>query len=559
MLETSNSDSRSHKGCWTCRARRKKCDESSQPCKTCSGLRLICHGYGPRPDWMDRGEKEKAKVLEFKAIVKRNLKQKRRSTVTSQSEAGFPNFESRSSQSDGEEIRVQHPLPSPLSPFENTGFDFASTFSGAGNQTQTRNENDFENLFSSNSLEEYIDLDTMDNFPWDVDTQTPNEQDPFASPETTHVESVSTVITSDGSTSSSQISEILKAASSISETTSPDRVLAQWTHDKPATSLTPADQIIIDGYFQQSFASQLPFLDESTSSSIAEQLSRLAARSRACLESLALHAVRSKTFTLNGLGLDISRDTAESANAYEQTVMRCIRRFDSTNPNVDLDITAIEAQICAVQMIHSRIICRYPTWHHQMDVLASVKPVDYNRAAAGEFDKLEAFQELLICLDILASTTTGASPIFALQFSEDFARGTVRLENIVGCSTEVLTCIMHISELQAWSHQQSETGSSSFLELARRALKIEHELEIAVRMNNETRIPPDNPGRRTRRTHDIQSITNIFASAATIYLHATISGARPKIPEIKTAVLRTIASITAISNPDVIKLLTWPR
>jgi hypothetical protein len=47
-------------GCWTCRLRGKKCDELRPDCATCEGLRITCHGYGQRPEWMDGGEKEKA-------------------------------------------------------------------------------------------------------------------------------------------------------------------------------------------------------------------------------------------------------------------------------------------------------------------------------------------------------------------------------------------------------------------------------------------------------------------------------------------------------------------
>jgi len=77
----SNSDSRSLSGCWTCRARRKKCDESDNPCNTCTRLHLTCHGYGPRPVWMDGNIQEKVKVLEFKAVVKRYSRQRQKSKV----------------------------------------------------------------------------------------------------------------------------------------------------------------------------------------------------------------------------------------------------------------------------------------------------------------------------------------------------------------------------------------------------------------------------------------------------------------------------------------------
>ena len=50
---------RTKTGCWTCRLRRKKCNEGGLPCANCESRGVFCHGYGPKPPWKDRGEKEK--------------------------------------------------------------------------------------------------------------------------------------------------------------------------------------------------------------------------------------------------------------------------------------------------------------------------------------------------------------------------------------------------------------------------------------------------------------------------------------------------------------------
>ena len=42
---------RSRTGCWTCRTRRKKCDETRPVCRTCAALDLVCEGYGVRLKW----------------------------------------------------------------------------------------------------------------------------------------------------------------------------------------------------------------------------------------------------------------------------------------------------------------------------------------------------------------------------------------------------------------------------------------------------------------------------------------------------------------------------
>ena len=42
---------RSRTGCWTCRARRKKCDESRPECTQCVNKGIKCGGYGARLKW----------------------------------------------------------------------------------------------------------------------------------------------------------------------------------------------------------------------------------------------------------------------------------------------------------------------------------------------------------------------------------------------------------------------------------------------------------------------------------------------------------------------------
>lgn len=67
---------RSKQGCWTCRLRRKKCDERHPQCRKCESLAITCYGFGPKPDWMSDREREKAVSSSLKEIVKHNSKRK---------------------------------------------------------------------------------------------------------------------------------------------------------------------------------------------------------------------------------------------------------------------------------------------------------------------------------------------------------------------------------------------------------------------------------------------------------------------------------------------------
>jgi len=67
---------RSKQGCWTCRLRKKKCDERPDHCSTCEELSITCYGFGPKPDWMDNGEREKAVANSLKQTVKYTSRRK---------------------------------------------------------------------------------------------------------------------------------------------------------------------------------------------------------------------------------------------------------------------------------------------------------------------------------------------------------------------------------------------------------------------------------------------------------------------------------------------------
>ncbi|KAL4931132.1 Zn(II)2Cys6 transcription factor [Aspergillus undulatus] len=70
---------RSKHGCWTCRLRKKKCDEHQPQCETCESLSITCYGYGEKPEWMDNGTQERAIAEGIKQIVK--VTSRRKATV----------------------------------------------------------------------------------------------------------------------------------------------------------------------------------------------------------------------------------------------------------------------------------------------------------------------------------------------------------------------------------------------------------------------------------------------------------------------------------------------
>ncbi|KAF2648015.1 hypothetical protein K491DRAFT_722937 [Lophiostoma macrostomum CBS 122681] len=62
---------KSYDGCWTCRLRKKRCDETRPECRNCSALQIACHFGVEKPTWMDGGLGQRKKAEEVKSEVKR--------------------------------------------------------------------------------------------------------------------------------------------------------------------------------------------------------------------------------------------------------------------------------------------------------------------------------------------------------------------------------------------------------------------------------------------------------------------------------------------------------
>ncbi|TGO40574.1 hypothetical protein BHYA_0035g00480 [Botrytis hyacinthi] len=67
---------RSNRGCWTCRIRKKKCDEIQPGCSRCKDVNVECH-YGPKPKWIDDPKFAKEELEKIKAVVAASASKKR--------------------------------------------------------------------------------------------------------------------------------------------------------------------------------------------------------------------------------------------------------------------------------------------------------------------------------------------------------------------------------------------------------------------------------------------------------------------------------------------------
>lgn len=77
--------SRSGSGCWTCRLRKKKCDDIRPVCGPCEFRNITCHGYGPKPTFLCSAEDQKAEIAKIQRAVSDSFKARRAFRVAKKS------------------------------------------------------------------------------------------------------------------------------------------------------------------------------------------------------------------------------------------------------------------------------------------------------------------------------------------------------------------------------------------------------------------------------------------------------------------------------------------
>jgi hypothetical protein len=103
-LPTHMSSKRNPGGCWTCRLRRKKCNGTHPVCGECKNLCITYYCDAERPEWLNRGAKQKK--------VWRKVSKRVSSATLHINEAAIPNLNNRLSSI----IETNSTIESPQSP-----------------------------------------------------------------------------------------------------------------------------------------------------------------------------------------------------------------------------------------------------------------------------------------------------------------------------------------------------------------------------------------------------------------------------------------------------------
>lgn len=138
---------RGKNGCWTCRLRRKKCDEGGPPCSSCQSRGIFCHGYGPKPAWKDRGEKERGEALRLHL----QSRKRRNHSLASSSDAS-----QQPTTSESTALHEMTPMPDLFTPLQ-TEFSFSLSPSHAESDSEFPDALDFTSESAAAAIRTTLD------------------------------------------------------------------------------------------------------------------------------------------------------------------------------------------------------------------------------------------------------------------------------------------------------------------------------------------------------------------------------------------------------------------
>ncbi|KAJ3810976.1 fungal-specific transcription factor domain-containing protein [Lentinula lateritia] len=176
--------------------------------------------------------------------------------------------------------------------------------------------------------------------------------------------------------------------------------------------------------------------------------------------------------------------------------------------------------------------------------------LDYRDALMNSTDKERFIVKTTFWFDVLASVTTMKKPNFVevihelynpsnqsglSEISDD--SDSLSMLSVMGCENRIVWALAKISELHVWKEHRAKSGSLSIVELSRRAEDIEMHLAPSV------------PPLRPRTQDDIPRLlaSEVFRTSAIVYLRTIVSGDHPLVREISEAVDDAVVSLERVA------------
>ncbi|RDW57825.1 hypothetical protein BP5796_12626 [Coleophoma crateriformis] len=525
---------RSSSGCWTCRLRRKKCDETKPQCRRCTKLQLECEGSAERPVWMDGGELEKLKLEQTKRLVRESmgLGSKRRRQLIGTRKLSDESF---STSSGAVSSRLTPPLPTgeesgiasglqnldPLSNYED-GFDLSFQFDeiNMGNNLSGPDHKSY----GGDKVQEY----TLSNQQISTSTETPFvDACEIPYPEEFYDSLLG--------------SQYPNASSSDSSSDFSGSGGQAQSSNRPST---PEEGDLLLYYLEHVCQKQLLTIAKTNRGWLYMAITRT---------DVVYWATLGLASYYQGAGQLVGYVEQEYAESCSRVVVLFLQQSGKTGATGDLE---------ACQM-HLHTACNLLTNFQRTvagDGISELTMIISGWDAVNSamlplvVTTLRWFDVLLSCsLRTLPSMSTQLLVLLQLQSNRNLSQ----MANNITYQGRVTTSLAEVLEHDHWKMTLAQAGRLSVVELVQSAAAIENNM-LSDQETSELEAACRRPSIYTNGETLLYQVARIFTSTTRVYLNVTVSGSHREVPEIQKGVAYTVALFRGLLSVGALGHVAWP-
>ncbi|KAK0761969.1 hypothetical protein N5P37_004769 [Trichoderma harzianum] len=472
-------------GCWTCRIRHRKCDSRTPTCKECTDRNVQCHGYGQKPEWMDGAAEEEKENLRIKKAVKENFRSLRR--IQNRARQNRRDVAPRLQAVPAQEEQDWGPSGS-ISPHHGSNLPDSGLDSRDYASISPNNESSSGSANSTRSA--YIELARQEprRIPW-IDSH-----------------------------DASLLMHYL------------DQVFS-WQFPYHSYASRSGNR----GWLLSLLIQQGPLYHAILSLSSLHQSVLLGREEEYCQQCIAFdrhsRALRELCAFMSCKEEQLFNDAAQMTEFLASGIMLItFEVFRGGEHDWQLHLNALTSTLSQLttQDIFAPGHCRDDSQRDQMHN-------HLNFMENKDRDGLQFLITAALWFDILSCVSTGKVP--ALPYSQWLSIPGLDTAAVMGCQNWIMALIGDLANLKQWKDNSIKTGLLSTRDLAVKGQRIESALENGIKQLeiNEKGL--------TDKEINVLWVSRMFALAALVLLHTIISGPLPKLPEIQSAVSRTIATL----------------
>lgn len=521
---------RSRTGCYTCRLRRKKCNEASPSCTSCRHLGLRCEYK--RPIWWSNNDQRRLQKDKIKMIINKTKLTEKTTSATNQ--VTTPGVETPPG--------LSHSLPT------------SATLSDPLDRTRSASIDSELSLFDFNAPPHIADYTAYNaqmhsshsqyasmypEFPtYEIDVK--NEGQMFVNDIPTHRESTISAFSTynpppppEAMLPSFPVDNECggvydERRESLAEETLNTK-LFDFSYGSPSSvrqvafELDEGDQRLLDHFVSAVLPTVFPILETSQHGSVRTGYVLPALQSNKCYLHCCLSiAAQHCKATMNNQGEQIDNDIMRHRYATILELREALNRDTNHSEILEATLGLIFFQ-CTVGRPDDPLP-DIPWQQHFQAAIYLVQKLELNRLVSESHDRMSFNMTLTAWIDILGSTIQGRAPTFAYTYREKYLSSTNSssgLRELMGCEDRVMYLISEIACLEALKKDGMDD-----IQLCQHA----HALGDQIGLTEIGHLGPKTPFHANGVLSPKQlskNITAAFRIAARIYLCSLIPGFAP--------------------------------